>query len=248
MGGKGVPLAMDEAPSPNHRPRPEGAAVDMLVLHYTGMPTGAEALARLRDPEAGVSAHYLVEEDGRIFRLVPEALRAAHAGQSFWHGREALNDVSIGIEIVHPGHQWGYRPFPALQMAAVAELCLDILGRHAIPPRQVLAHSDIAPDRKQDPGELFDWQGLAREGIGLWPEGVPGLDPAPAEGGEAEALRLLGAIGYRTDLPLATLLTAFQRHWRPERVDGRADAGTWRRLTAVADLCREGERARPSRA
>lgn len=219
-------LSVTDRPSPNHDPRPEGAAVDMLILHYTGMRSGAEALARLRDPEAGVSSHYLVEEDGRIFRLVEEGRRARHAGVSHWGGRSALNAFSIGIEIVNPGHEWGYRPFPALQMAAVAELCLDILARHPIPARHVLAHSDVAPDRKEDPGELFDWPGLAKCGVGLWPE----RDAEP----DADALTLLGRIGYRTDLPLPVLVTAFQRHWRPERVDGIADAVTLARMAAVA--------------
>jgi N-acetylmuramoyl-L-alanine amidase len=204
----------------------------MLVLHYTGMRSGAEAIARLRDPAAKVSAHYVIEEDGAIFRLVSEHRRAAHAGVSHWRGHEALNGRSIGIEIVNPGHEWGYRPFPALQMAAVCDLCLDILARHPIPPRNVVAHSDIAPDRKQDPGELFDWEGLARNGVGLW----PGRDaPPPAE---AEVLPLLGAIGYRKDLPLPVLVTAFQRHWLPGRADGIADAATRARLAAVAALCR----------
>lgn len=236
--------AVEEAPSPNRRPRPEGAGVEALVLHYTGMATGAEALARLRDPEAGVSSHYLVEEDGRIFRLVPEGLRAAHAGVSSWRGREALNDWSVGVEIVNPGHDWGYRHFPALQMAAVAELCLDVIRRHRIPARNVVAHSDVAPNRKRDPGERFDWEGLAREGVGLWPEGVPGLEPDAPAAGEAEAVGLLARIGYRADLPPGVLLAAFQRHWRPERVDGRLDLGTLRRLAAVARLCgQDGERA-----
>ncbi len=203
----------------------------MLVLHYTGMRSGAEAIARLRDPAAKVSCHYVVEEDGRILRLVPDARRAAHAGVSHWRGHAALNARSIGIEIVNPGHEWGYRAFPALQMAAVCELCLDILGRHPIPPRNVVGHSDIAPDRKQDPGELFDWQGLAANGVGLW----PGADPAPVA--EDEARRLLGTIGYRTDLPLPVLLTAFQRHWLPGRADGIADDATRARLAAVASAC-----------
>jgi len=219
-------LHIREAPSPNHDERPQGAPVDMLILHYTGMRSGAEAIARLRDPAARISAHYVVEEDGAVFRLVPEARRAWHAGISSWRGRTLLNASSIGIEIVNPGHEHGYRPFPALQMAAVCDLCLEILARHPIPPRNVVAHSDVAPDRKEDPGELFDWQGLAANGVGLW----------PAEGTEAEGdpLALLGAIGYRTDLPLPVLLRAFQRHWRPERVDGIADAGTLARLAAVA--------------
>lgn len=219
-------MRIADAESPNHDARPDGVPVDMLILHYTGMRTGAEAIARLRDPAAKVSAHYVVEEDGQVFALVPEHRRAWHAGVSHWRGNAGLNARSIGIEIVNPGHEHGYRPFPALQMAAVCDLCLGILARHPIPARNVLAHSDVAPDRKEDPGEFFDWQGLAANGVGLWPEG----------GGAAvgDPLALVGAIGYRTDLPLPVLLRAFQRHWRPERVDGVADAGTLARLAAVA--------------
>ncbi|MBR0673485.1 N-acetylmuramoyl-L-alanine amidase [Neoroseomonas soli] len=203
----------------------------MLILHYTGMRTGQEAIDRLRDPAAKVSSHYVVEEDGGILRLVPEHKRAAHAGISHWRGHAALNARSIGIEIVNPGHEWGYRDFPALQMAAVCDLCLDILSRHPIPPRNVVGHSDVAPDRKQDPGELFDWQGLAANGVGLW----PASDPPPPP--ESETLHLLAAIGYRTDLPLPVLVTAFQRHWLPSRTDGIADAATRARIAAVAALC-----------
>ena len=137
-------LRIREAPSPNHDARPDGTPIDMLVLHYTGMRTAEEAILRLRDPEAAVSSHYVVEEDGTIWRLVPEERRAFHAGISHWRGREALNGRSIGIEIVNPGHEWGYRPFPALQMAAVCDLCLEILARHPIAARDVVAHSDIA--------------------------------------------------------------------------------------------------------
>jgi N-acetylmuramoyl-L-alanine amidase len=225
-------MQLRDAPSPNQDDRPEGMPIDMLVLHYTGMRSGAEAIARLRDPAARVSSHYVVEEDGTVFRLVDEHRRAAHAGVSFWRGHTALNARSIGIEIVNPGHEWGYRAFPALQMAAVCDLCLDILARHSVPPRNVVAHSDIAPDRKQDPGELFDWEGLARNGVGLWPADDP---PAPDE---TDTLPLLGAIGYRTDLPLPVLVTAFQRHWLPGRADGIADAPTRARIAAVAALCR----------
>jgi N-acetylmuramoyl-L-alanine amidase len=217
-----------DAPSPNQDDRPADTPVDMLILHYTGMQSGAEAIARLRDPVARLSSHYVVEEDGAVFRLVPEDRRAWHAGVSHWRGHALLNGRSIGIEIVNPGHEHGYRPFPALQMAAVCELCLGILGRHPIPPRNVVAHSDVAPDRKEDPGELFDWEGLARNGVGLWP------GEARIEG---EPLTLLGRIGYRMDLPLPVLLRAFQRHWRPERVDGIADAATLARLGAVAAAC-----------
>ncbi|WP_198369532.1 N-acetylmuramoyl-L-alanine amidase [Roseomonas rosulenta] len=206
----------------------------MLILHYTGMRTGAEAIARLRDPMAKVSSHYVVEEDGRIHRLVPEDRRAAHAGVSHWRGQTALNGRSVGIEIVNPGHEWGYRNFPALQMAAVCDLCLDILARHPIPPRNVVGHSDVAPDRKQDPGELFDWEGLAANGVGLWPKSDPPAPPAEA------VLGLLGSIGYRTDLPLPVLVTAFQRHWLPRRTDGIADGETRARIAAVAALCAAG--------
>ncbi|WP_369596523.1 N-acetylmuramoyl-L-alanine amidase [Belnapia rosea] len=217
-----------DAPSPNQDARPPGLPIDMLVLHYTGMQSGAAALARLREAEARVSSHYLVEEDGTVFRLVPEERRAWHAGISHWRGCIGLNDRSIGIEIVNPGHEWGYRPFPALQMAAVCDLCLEIIARHPIAPWNIVGHSDVAPDRKQDPGELFDWEGLAANGVGFWPEAVP---PAPAD---AQAATLLAAIGYRMDLPLPLLLTAFQRRWRPARVDGLADAECLARLAAVA--------------
>ncbi|RAI59390.1 N-acetylmuramoyl-L-alanine amidase [Roseicella frigidaeris] len=222
-------------PSPNQDDRPAGAAIDTLVLHYTGMRSGAEAIARLRDPAARVSSHYVVEEDGAVLRLVPEARRAWHAGISHWRGMAALNDRSIGIEIVNPGHDWGYRPFPALQMAAVCDLCLEILARHPIPPINVVAHSDIAPDRKADPGELFDWEGLAANGVGLWPAAADAPAPAGAPAG-ASAAALLSAIGYRTDLPLPVLLAAFQRHWRPARVDGVADAETLARLAGLVRM------------
>jgi N-acetylmuramoyl-L-alanine amidase len=218
-------------PSPNHDARPEGQPIDILVLHYTGMRNAEEAIAQLRaiDAPKRVSAHYVVEEDGLIHVMVPEERRAWHAGLSHWRGHEGLNGRSIGIEIVNPGHEWGYRPFPALQMAAVAELCLGILARHPIPARNVVAHSDIAPDRKQDPGELFDWEGLARIGIGLWPNRA-------SEVVEDDPRALLARIGYRTDLPLDVLLTAFQRHWRPELVNGQADADSMARLAAIASM------------
>ena len=237
--------AIRDLPSPNHNERPPGMPVDILILHYTGMKTAKAAIDRLRDPEAQVSSHYVVDEDGAVLRLVPEERRAWHAGISYWRGHAALNDRSVGIEIVNPGHEWGYRDFPVLQMAAVCDLCLSILSRHPIPPRNVVAHSDVAPDRKEDPGERFGWEDLARNGVGLWPLRVPDL----GVGGlvrDALALRpvrgALNAIGYRVapegalDPALSTVLRAFQRHWRPEAVTGQADEGTRARLAAVAEL------------
>ncbi len=225
-------MIIQDLPSPNCDERP--AAIDMLILHYTGMQSAAAAIARLRDPVAKVSSHYVVDEDGSVVRLVPEALRAYHAGISYWRGRRACNDVSIGIEIVNPGHEWGYRPFPPAQMAAVRALCQGILSRHAIPARNVVGHSDVAPDRKQDPGELFDWRALAQAGIGLWPGPDPDGPPDMA------GLRAgLAGIGYEVaptgaaDDALATVLRAFQRHFLQACVTGAADAATGRRVLAV---------------
>lgn len=206
----------------------------MLVLHYTGMPTAAAALARLCDPAAKVSAHYLIDEDGAVTLLVPEAERAWHAGVSWWQGRAGLNDVSLGIELVNPGHEWGYRPFPEPQMAALVRLASELLRRWAIPPTRIVAHSDIAPARKEDPGELFDWPRLARAGIGLWPE-----DEVPADPDLAAAAAALAVIGYAMESQGVTFglaLAAFQRRFRPSRVDGRLDASTMGRLLAVAGL------------
>ncbi len=236
-------LAIGERHSPNHDARPDATPIDILVLHYTGMPSGADAVSRLRDPDSRVSAHYVVDEDGGILRLVPEDRRAWHAGISWWRGLTDLNDRSIGIEIVNPGHEWGYRPFGALQMAAVCDLCLSILSRHTIPARNIVAHSDIAPDRKQDPGELFDWEGLAANGVGLFPPNVPDLGTGGVvrdAAGLRDVRRALADIGYRVapegalDPALSSVLRAFQRHWRGEAVTGQADAGTLARLLAVA--------------
>lgn len=228
-----------ERPSPNHDARP--GAVDMLVLHYTGMPTAEEALARLCDPEAKVSAHYTIDEAGTVWRHVPEERRAWHAGVSFWAGEKNVNGRSIGIELVNPGHEFGYVPFAEPQIAALIALSQDILKRHAIPARHVLGHSDVAPARKTDPGELFPWQRLAESGIGIWPS----LSPPPCGEVEApEALRvggdaaaLLSRFGYgvppQVDTSLETVIAAFQRHFRPSRIDGVADAECLRILKAL---------------
>ena len=225
-------------PSPNWNARPAGAAVDALILHYTGMRTAEAALARLCDPAAEVSAHYLIDEDGTVVALVAEGRRAWHAGRSAWQGATGLNDCSIGIELVNPGHEFGYRPFPEAQIAACLDLGLALVRRWPIPPRRVLAHSDVAPDRKQDPGELFPWRRLAAAGLGLWPAEVAaeedGASPSTA------ALQAgLAAYGYavprhgRADPTTAEVVAAFQRHFRPERVDGVGDAGTAARLRGL---------------
>ena len=228
-------LAVQRLPSPNQGPRPAEMPTDMLILHYTGMRTAAAAVERLRDPDAAVSSHYVVDEDGGILCLVDEDRRAAHAGISFWRGHEALNDRSIGIEIVNPGHEWGYRPFPDAQIEAVMALCRGIVGRHPIPPRNVVGHSDVAPDRKQDPGELFPWRRLAAAGIGVPPPDVEDAnDGTPIEADQIDPLRhRLDAIGYRVDQSLSVVLAAFQRHWRPGLVTGVPDRGTLRVAQAL---------------
>jgi len=229
---------MRDALSSNIDARPDGVPVDMLILHYTGMQSGQAAIDRLRDPAARVSSHYVVEEDGEVWRLVPEHLRAWHAGVSHWRGHTVLNDRSVGIEIVNPGHEWGYRAFPAVQMAAVRDLCRGILARHPIPARNVVGHSDVAPDRKQDPGELFDWAGLAAEGVGLWAgRGLTAVASAlhgPLPGGKA-AKAVFSDIGYGPG-DLAITLMAFQRHWLPGNLSGQLDVPTWARLRAVRDV------------
>ena len=211
-------LEFIEAPSGNFDART--APPEILVLHYTGMKTGPEALERLRDPnEPRVSAHYMVEEDGRIFRLVAEERRAWHAGVSYWKGRRNINGVSLGIEIVNPGHEFGYRPFPDAQIAAVIALVGDIRSRWTIEDRDIVGHSDVAPDRKDDPGELFPWVSLAEAGIGFWAS--PGDDP-----GDEAVAPLLTRYGYDPEAPLQKVVAAFQRHFRPARVDGTADRQT----------------------
>lgn len=240
-----------EAPSPNFDAR--SGPPDMIVLHYTGMPTGAEALARLRDADAKVSAHYFVEEDGRVFRLVPEERRAWHAGVSFWRGERNINAVSIGIEIVNPGHAFGYRPFPEVQLAAVMSLLDAIRGRWTVPDGSIIGHSDVAPARKEDPGELFPWARLAAAGHGLWvePPRPPGAPLAQGEEGVGVFAFQAGLarLGYdlapsgRFDEDTAVITRAFQRHWRPKRVDGIADGETRARLVAL--LRAEAEAGQP---
>ncbi len=222
-------LDLIATPSPNFEGRPHGAAVKYVVLHYTGMQSGAAALQRLCEPASKVSAHYVVEEDGRMFKLVEETKRAWHAGKGFWRGSRDVNSVSIGIEIVNPGHEFGYRAFPKAQMEAVKALCADIKERHKLPPSAFIGHSDIAPARKEDPGELFDWAMLATAGIGLL--------PAPIAGGmmnEAEARAALNKIGYDPEAEFGLVLKAFQRHFAPKHMTGAMNSETAAMLRAVS--------------
>lgn len=243
-------LFITDCPSPNHEPRPAGVPIDMLILHYTGMRSGAAALERLCDVAAKVSSHYLIEEDGRIARLVPEERRAFHAGVSYWRGERDINSRSVGIELVNPGHEFGYRAFPKAQMDALIHLARGIMQRHGISPARVLGHSDVAPTRKSDPGELFDWRGLAHHGVGIWPPGVedeplPGPVVIPSDvpcAAAADLQEKLAAYGYEVprtsavDAATRIVITAFQRHFRPGRIDGLVDAETLTRLDALLSL------------
>ena len=246
-------MSLIELPSPNFNERK--APPDMVVLHYTGMRSGKAALERMCDPAAQVSAHYCVDEDGSVYRLVPEERRAWHAGVSFWKGETGLNDISIGIEIVNPGHEFGYRDFPSVQIDAVVGLLDAMRGRWDIPDHRILGHSDIAPERKEDPGERFPWKILAEHGHGLWPDAFDAVEPEreaamgpPLGAGDTGpgvfALQgALGKLGYTIlpggpyDAETATIVGAFQRHWHPEMIgtagEGLADARTRLRLMAL---------------
>lgn len=207
-----------DTPSPNYDER--SLPVSMIVLHYTGMKDAAEAIARLADPEAKVSCHYLVTEDGRIVRMVDESKRAWHAGRSHWRGVTDINSASVGIEIVNPGHEFGYRPFPEPQIEALIPLLAQIKDRYGITRGNVVGHSDIAPARKQDPGELFPWGQLARLRLAL-PRPTRNLvDPGWSDAGFLLALE---RFGYDVTDPLAATV-AFQRRFRPELIDGTVDA------------------------
>jgi N-acetylmuramoyl-L-alanine amidase len=224
-------------PSPNIEPRKGVAEPDILLMHYTEMESAAKACDWLCDPRSKVSCHYLVDETGEIVQMVDEAMRAWHAGASSWQGETDINSRSIGIEIQNPGVRYGYRGFPDVQMHAVIALSKDIIARNAIRPQRVLAHSDVAPGRKIDPGELFDWKLLHEEGIGHWVEPLPigeGAGLAEGDNGpEVEKLqRALTGYGYRLpatgtyDARTRTVVSAFQLHFRQERVDGIADRST----------------------
>ncbi|MBO6782174.1 MAG: N-acetylmuramoyl-L-alanine amidase [Alphaproteobacteria bacterium] len=214
--------------------RGQHPVIDTLVIHYTGMVPTWRARNWLCSPESQVSAHYLLDEDGTVWRLVDEADRAWHAGVGAWRGWHDLNSRSIGIEVSNPGHDYGYRPFPDRQIAALIELCRGVLDRHPIPPRNVIGHSDLAPARKIDPGELFPWRELAEAGVGLWTDNLGEPVPVP------DVASTLDAIGYDTaGNDLATVISAFQRRFRPANFDGEADEETRARLAAIHTLVAE---------
>ena len=223
--------------SPNIEPRVGGRRPDLLLLHYTGMENAAKAIDWLSRPESKVSCHYVVAEDGAVTQMVPEALRAWHAGLSHWAGETDINSRSIGIELAHPGHEYGYRAFAGAQIAALIDLSHGILARNPIPPQRVLAHSDIAPERKEDPGELFPWDALHAAGIGHWVPAEPiVVGPVLEQGDRGEGVRDLQyrfrqygyAIEEESEFGLGTkaVVVAFQRHFRPQRFDGIADVST----------------------
>jgi len=239
-------LPIANRPSPNFNERPQPAPIDILVLHYTGMESAEAAIARLCDPASKVSAHYVVAENGDVLRLVDENMRAWHAGVASWAGISDVNGRSIGIEIVNGGHDFGSPPYPDVQMRSVEGLCQEILARHPIVPRSVVAHSDIAPERKADPGEWFDWASLSRAGVGLWVEPVSIVEgPVLKRGDRGDpvselqfqlanygyGVEVLGVFDARTE----AVVRAFQRHFRPERIDGVADLSTIATLRLLLD-------------
>jgi N-acetylmuramoyl-L-alanine amidase len=232
-------------PSPNIGLRNNGLRPTILIMHYTGMASAPRAIDWLSRPESNVSCHYVIDEQGRITQMVSEALRAWHAGVSYWQGETDINSASIGIEIQNPGHDDGYHEFSRAQMRGVRNLARDIMVRHQITPARVLAHSDIAPARKIDPGEKFDWSWLARAGVGHWVEPVErnpedlGFDIGPHTPETRLMQTLLADYGYDTtgslsfDKALQINVKAFQRHFRPACVDGRIDRSTLATLQAL---------------
>ncbi len=230
-------LIHHETPSPNWNER--ALPISMVVLHYTGMRTGIEALERMCDTRAQVSAHYLIDEDGSVHRLVPEEKRAWHAGQSYWRGISDVNSASIGIELVNPGHEWGYRRFPEAQMEALLPLLHVIVKRYKMPFANIVGHSDIAPARKHDPGELFDWELLAAHKLALPRPKLRIPSPYQNDGAFYLALERFGydiADGHAA-------VRAFQRRWRPAGIDGVIDGECAAMLFALL-LDRDGGKAR----
>lgn len=248
-------MNLNKTPSPNFNERP--SAIDAIIIHYTDMVSAEAALAWLINPSSQVSAHYLIDEEGKICQMVDEEHRAWHAGESYWQGRGNLNDCSIGIELANPGHSHGYTPFPEAQIASLIELCLDIKERWNIPSYRILGHSDIAPQRKQDPGHLFPWKQLATEGLGMWPSSeqvfnrhcepskkasqsrkpqkdwIATAPSGPRNDDDAgKLMEVLSQLGYDITSPSHTLL-AFQRHFQTHKIDGMADQETYALLQGL---------------
>ncbi len=240
-------MKLTKAPSPNYDQRT--LPLSLIVLHYTGMEDGPSALSRMRDPEAKVSAHYMLEENGEIYQLVDEDCRAWHAGVAHWAGIDNVNSASIGIEIVNGGHDYGLPDFPDVQINAVIALCKDIMTRHNLKAHQVVAHSDIAPGRKTDPGEKFPWAGLAAAGIGCWPENIAQdrrilFEAGARDRGISIAQSGLAHIGYGAqitgvlDAHTGAIITALQRRYRPDHIDGIIDMQTMSIITQLVDMAR----------
>ena len=234
-------------PSPNYNERPADAAIDTVILHYTGMVSAEAALERMCSEEAEVSAHFMIDEDGTLYQLVDPGKRAWHAGISVWQGRQNLNHSSIGIELVNPGHEFGYRMFPESQLQSLMDLLRFLSETYAIPRERYIGHSDVAPLRKSDPGELFPWKKFADAGFGVFPKKGHSdqtiINKTGDNGPEIKMLnKQLGIIGYdEFDRDVfgdqtAQTIRAFQAHWRPEGVHGNLDAGTWSALNEVAQL------------
>jgi len=204
--------------SPNFNARDGGNAPNMLLLHYTGMQSAKAALERLCDPKSELSAHYVIEKSGKTHHLVPDDKRAWHAGKSYWSGEIDINSASIGIEIVNPGHEFGYQEFPDKQINATIALCQKLMEHYSISPARVVGHSDVAITRKIDPGHLFPWERLARDGVGLWPSPVE-MDYQAAEDLilNTDALHeLFAGFGYDPSADLNETIQAFHRHYAPE--------------------------------
>lgn len=238
-----MPLEISARPSPNYGERVGLDGISMLVLHYTGMTSCEGALDRLCDPRTDVSAHFLIDEDGTTYRLVADENRAWHAGHAFWRGLTDINSASIGIELVNPGHEHGYRDFPDIQITALIELCYGLIDKHNIPAYGVVGHSDIAPGRKDDPGELFPWHQLASRQIGLWPDS----DILPVSDGTA--WDDLAEIGYasphntmrgsdvlNTDSAETDVIAAFQRRFLPQNLTGKLDSETLKQISRVRQI------------
>jgi len=218
--------------SKNFGNRNPNLPIDMIVIHYTGMKTKEMAITRMCDPNSEVSAHYLIDEKGITYKLVSEKYRAWHAGVSYWRGELDTNSRSIGIELQNPGYDFGYVNFSDLQMRALIKLTKEIINRHGISKRMVLGHSDVAPDRKIDPGHLFNWKLLAQDEVGFWPQCSPRKPPADHD----QIRDTITKIGYNPNISLEDVIKAVQRHYRPTLIDGKIDAESWGIISELAKV------------